>query len=128
MKKLFLLLLLTCVTSAWVVAQDDSSGSKSKDDVRSITGCLSKGDSANEFLLTADDGSTWELHNSSAVDLNPHVGHQVKVTGAVMNAKMHNLKEDTKDAAKDAGIKKSDTEHGHLKPTDVQMVGDTCKK
>ena len=49
------------------------------------------------------------------------------MTGAVMNAKMHNLKEDAKDAAKDSGIKKNDAEHGHLKPTDVQMVGDTCK-
>lgn len=128
MKKLLLLLLAMCLMCTWVVAQDDSSGSKSKDDVRSITGCLSQGGSANEFLLTADDGSTWELHNDSAVDLTPHVGHEVTITGAVMNAKMHNLKEDTKDAAKDTGIKKSDTEHGHLKPTDVQMVGDTCKK
>lgn len=128
MKKVFLCLLVLGLMSTWVVAQDGSDGSKSKDDVRSITGCLSKGDSADEFQLTADDGSTWEMHNSSAVDLTPHVGHEVKVTGAVTNAKMHNLKEDAKDAAKDTGIKKSATEHGHLKPTDVQMVGDTCKK
>jgi len=26
---------------------------------------------------------------------------------------MHNLKEDTKEAAKDTGIKKDDSEHGH---------------
>lgn len=127
MKKLFLFLLVVGLTSSWAVSQESSSGSKSKDDVRSITGCLQKGDSASEFLLKADDGSTWELHNSSAVDLSPHVGHEVKVTGAVMNAKMHNLKEDAKDAVKDSGIKKNDAEHGHLKPTDVQMVGDTCK-
>lgn len=128
MKKLFLLLLAMCVMCTWVVAQDNSSGSKSKDDVRSITGCLSKGDSANEFLLTADDGSTWELRNDSAVDLTPHVGHEVTITGAVSHAKMHDLKEDAKDAAKDTGVKKSDTEHGHLKPTNLQMVADTCKK
>ena len=128
MKKLFLLLLALCVMSALVVAQDDASGSKSKNDVRSITGCLSKGDSASEFLLTADDGSTWELHNDSAVDLTPHVGHEVRISGAVSNAKMHNLKEDAKETAKDTGVKKSDTEHGHLKPTDLQMVSDTCKK
>jgi len=128
MRKLFLMLLMVCATGMWVVAQDDSSGSKSKDDVRSITGCLSKGDSANEFLLTADDGSTWEVRNSSAVDLTPHVGHEVRISGAVSNAKMHNLKEDAKETAKDTGVKKSDTEHGHLKPTDLQMVSDTCKK
>jgi hypothetical protein len=126
MKKL-LLLLVICAMSAWVVAQEDS-GAKSKDDVRSITGCLSQGSNTGEFLLTADDGSTWEVHNDSAVDLTSHVGHEVKITGAVTNARMHNLKEDAKETAKDTGIKKSDTEHGHLKPTDVQMVGDTCKK
>jgi len=52
----------------------------------------------------------------------------VKVTGAVSNAKAHNMKEDAKDAAKDSGMKKSNAEHGHLKPTDVQMIGDTCTK
>ena len=30
----------------------------SKAKVRDVTGCLSKGDSANEFVLTATDGST----------------------------------------------------------------------
>jgi hypothetical protein len=128
MKKLLLCLVMLGLTSAWVVAQDDSSGSKSKDDVRTMTGCLSQGENANEFLLKADDGSTWELHNSSAVDLTSHVGHEVKITGAVDNAKMHNLKEDAKDAAKDTGMKKSDTEHGHLKPTNVEKVADTCNQ
>ena len=44
------------------------------------------------------------------------------VTGVVSNAKMHNMKEDAKEMAKDSGIKKSDSEHGHLKATDVKMV------
>ena len=128
MRKLFLCLLFAALTCAFLVAQDSSSSSKSKDDVRSITGCLSQGDNAKEFLLKADDGSTWELRSSSAVDLAPHVGHEVKVTGAVKDAKMHNLKEDAKDAAKDSGMTKNNTEHGHLEPTDIQMVGDTCSK
>jgi hypothetical protein len=127
MKKFLLSLLVLGVMSAWVVGQDDPS-SKSKSDVRSITGCLSKGDSANEFLLTANDGSTWEMDNSSSADLSSHVGQEVKITGVVENAKMHNLKEDTKEAAKDTGIKKSDTEHGHLKPTAVEKVADSCTK
>jgi hypothetical protein len=33
---------------------------KEKADVRDVTGCLAKGDSAKEFLLTGNDGSTWE--------------------------------------------------------------------
>ncbi len=65
---------------------------KAKGEVRDITGCLSKGDSAHEFLLTGNDGSTWEV------------------------------------MAKDTGMKKSDTEHGHMKITAVKMVSDSCQK
>jgi hypothetical protein len=122
--------LLWCVvlaglTSAWAIAQDTDT--KSKGEVRSITGCLSKGDSANEFLLTANDGSTWEVHSNNAVDLASHVGHTVEAKGVVSHAKMHNMKEDAKDAAKDTGMKKNSTEHGHLKVTDVRMVGESCQ-
>ena len=99
---------------------------KDKSDVRDVTGCLSKGDSAKEFLLTGNDGSTWEVR-SSRVALSKHVGHTVTATGVVSNAKMHNLKEDTKEMAKDSGMKKSDAEHGHMKITDVKMVSDSCK-
>jgi hypothetical protein len=99
---------------------------KDKADVRDVTGCLSKGDSAKEFLLTGTDGSTWEVR-SSKVALAEHVGHTVTATGVVSNATAHTLKEDAKDAAKDSGMKKSDTEHGHMKITDVKMVSESCK-
>jgi hypothetical protein len=61
------------------------------------------------------------------VALAEHVGHTVTATGVVSNATMHNMKEDAKDAAKDSGMKKSDTEHGHMKITDVKMVSESCK-
>jgi hypothetical protein len=48
--------------------------------------CLSKGDRANEFLRTGNDGSTWEVH-SSRVALAKHVGHTVTATGVVSNAR-----------------------------------------
>ena len=99
---------------------------KEKADVRDVTGCLSKGDDAKEFLLTGNDGSTWEVR-SSRVALAEHVGHTVTATGVVSNAKMHNMKEDAKETAKDSGMKKSDTEHGHMTITDVKMVSESCK-
>ena len=99
---------------------------QSKSNVREVTGCLSKGDSAKEFLITGNDGSTWEVR-SDKVALAEHVGHTVTATGVVSNAKMHNMKEDAKEAAKDSGIKKSDSEHGHMTITDVKMVSDSCK-
>ena len=37
---------------------------KDKAEVRDITGCLAKGDSAKEFLLTGNDGSTWEVRST----------------------------------------------------------------
>ena len=99
---------------------------KEKADVRDVTGCLSKGDSANEFILTGNDGSTWEVR-SSKVALAEHVGHTVTATGVVSNATMHNSKEDAKDAAKDSGATKTNDEHGHLTVTQVKMVSDSCK-
>ena len=114
--------LLLCV----VLAGCTFGFAKEKADVRDVTGCLSKGDSANEFLLTGTDGSTWEVR-SSKVALAEHVGHTVTATGVVSNATAHNMKEDAKDAAKDSGMKKSDTEHGHMKITDVKMVSESCQ-
>ena len=54
-----------------------------------MTGCLAKGDSAKEFMLTGSDGSTWEV-KSSKVALGEHVGHTVTATGVVSNATAHN--------------------------------------
>ena len=126
MRNLFLCLVLVCTASVWVMS-DDSSEAKGKSDTRSITGCLAQGDSAKEFNLTADDGSTWEVRSSN-VSLAEHVGHKVTVTGVVAHAKAHNMKEDTKDMAHDTGMKKENTEHGHLKVTDVKMVSESCSK
>lgn len=125
--------LLLCVVfaglmSAWAFAQDADADSNSKGSVRSITGCLSKSGGGDEYLLTANDGSTWEIHANSSVDLASHVGHTIEAKGVVKHNKMHNMKEDAKDAAKDSGMTKSANEHGHLEVTNVKMVGESCSK
>jgi hypothetical protein len=125
-KKAMLCALFVMLAACVVVAQDSASD-RSKADTRTVTGCLTKGDSADEFLLTGKDGSTWEVR-SRTVGLADHVGHTVSATGVVSNSTMHNLKEDTKDAASDAHLKKESAEHGHMKITDVQMVSDSCTK
>ena len=114
---LILCVILVCCTFGFT---------KDKADVRDITGCLSKGDSSNEFLLSGNDGSTWEVR-SGKVALADHVGHTVTATGVVSNAAMHNMKEDAKDATKDSGMTKSNDEHGHLKVTALKMVSESCK-
>lgn len=118
------LILLFGVSVAF--GQDTTDNSKPKSKVRTITGCLTSGDSANEFQLTGTDGSTWEVR-SDKVALADHVGHTVTATGVVSNAAMHNTKEDAKDAAKDAGVKKSNKEHGHMTITSAKMVSESCK-
>ena len=116
--------LLFCVALAVL---STSAIAKSKSDIRDVTGCLSKGNSPDAFVLNGDDGSMWDV-KSSRVNLGKHVGHTVTVTGVVSNAMMHNMKEDAKDVAKDSGASKSNTEHGHLKVTNVKMVSVSCRK
>ena len=106
--------------TATPVGQTDKSSN-----VRTITGCLQKGDSASEYQLTGQDGSTWELR-SDAVDLASHVGHTVTITGEVRNAGMHGMKEDAKKEAQEHGMDKSATEHGHMTVTNVTMVSNSC--
>jgi len=106
-------------------AQDTKETTHKK--TRTLTGCLQKGDDAKEFNLTTGKGGTWEI-KSDSVDLAPHVGHTVKVTGVVSNATMHGVKEDAKAEAKEHGMDKDSTEHGHLTVTNVKMVSYSCKK
>jgi hypothetical protein len=106
-------------------AQDTTKTTHKK--TRTLTGCLQKGEDANEYNLTAKDGGTWEI-NSDSVKLDEHVGHTVKITGVVPNAMAHGMKEDTKEEMKEHGMDKHATEHGHLTVTDLTMVSDTCPK
>jgi hypothetical protein len=46
-----------------------------------VTGCLQKGDEADEFSITSEDRMTWGLR-SSTEKLDPHLGHKVTVTGS----------------------------------------------
>ena len=100
-------------------------GNDTHSNVRTLTGCLRRGDGAKEYSLMGQDGSTWELR-SDAVDLASHVGQTVTITGAVAHSTMHNMKEDSKQEAQEHGMAKSDTEHGHLTVTNMSVVANTC--
>ena len=121
----FLALCMFVSTAGLATAQDTTKTTHKK--VRTLTGCLQKGEDANEYNLTTAKGSTWEI-KSDSLKLGDHVGHTVTITGVVSNAKMHGMKEDAKAEAKEHGMKKDSAEHGHLTATDVTMVSDTCKK
>lgn len=127
LKKLVLCIALAGLTASAGFARGNNNAQKSKSDVRTITGCLSQGESSGEFTLTGENGSTWEVR-SSRVALAKHVGHTVTLTGVVRNAMAHNMKEDAKDAAADADMKKDNSEHGHLTVTRLKMVRESCEK
>jgi hypothetical protein len=127
LRKLVLCIALAGMTASVGFARGNNNAQKSKSDVRTITGCLSQGESSGEFTLTGENGSTWEVR-SSRVALAKHVGHKVTLTGVVRNAMAHNMKEDAKDAAADADLKKDNSEHGHLTVTRLKMVSESCGK
>jgi len=124
LQSLLLCVVVAGLATAWAVAQD----SDAKGDVRSVTGCLTKNGGGDEYLLTANDGSTWEIHENSAVNLASHVNKTVEAKGVVSHEKMHNMKEDAKDMAHDTGATKAHAEHGHLKVTDVRTVSESCQQ
>lgn len=94
---------------------------------RTLTGCLQKGDDANEYKLTTAKGATWEI-KSNTVKLGDHVAHTVTITGVVSNATLHGVKEDAKEEAKEHGMDKDSTEHGHMAVTHLKMVSDSCSQ
>ena len=91
-----------------------------------VTGCLQKGDSADEFAIAGKNGKTWELR-SKTVKLDEHVGHTVTISGVRhLETKAEEAKEqktETKES-KEAEAK----EAGDLRVTSLKMVSDSCKK
>ena len=120
----FLTLFIFASTAGLATAQDTKKTTHKK--TRTLSGCLQKGEDANEYSLTTAKGGTWEV-KSDSVRLGDHVGHTVSITGVVSNATMHGVKEDAKDTAKEHGMGKNSTEHGHMTVTNLTMVSDSCK-
>jgi ABC-type sugar transport system substrate-binding protein len=121
----FLALFMFAGAVGMATAQDTTKATHKK--TRTLTGCLQKGDSANEYKLTTAKGSTWEI-KSDSLNLGEHVGHKVTLTGVVSNATMHGMKEDAKAEAKEHGMDKDSTEHGHMTVTHLKMDSESCSK
>jgi hypothetical protein len=94
--------------------------------IKSVTGCLQKGDEAGEFAITGEDGKTWEL-SSKSVKLDEHVGHQVMVTGSAhRESKAQEKAEEKKEGQMQKAAGKE--EYGDLRVSDLKMVSETCNK
>ena len=101
---------------------------KTTNHTKTVTGCLQKGDEADEFSITGKDGKTWGLR-SSTVKLDQHVGHEVTVSGS---AHRESEAEEKKEKAehKEGQMEKAGEkeEYGDLRVTDLKMVSETCSK
>jgi len=76
-----------------------------------MTGCLQKTPDGKSFMLTRDNRKTVEFSRSS-VDLTPHVGQQIQITGTT----------DTEREAKEGG-----QQNGHyMQVTAVKTVASAC--
>src|SRR5216683_7637232 len=94
----FIALIMLATIVGLATAQDTTKDTHKK--TRTLTGCLEKGEDANEYKLTTAKGATWEI-KSDTVKLGDHVAHTVTITGVVSNATLHGAKEDAKAEAKE---------------------------
>ena len=123
MKRNFILILLACFALTTGVCalvaniQKDGKEGGSK----TVTGCLQKGDEADEFSLTGDDGKLYDLRSSS-VKLSEHVGHKVTVSGS-FKPEGGEKDEDEAKENKEGGKK----EAGDINVTKLKMVSESCK-
>jgi len=115
-------IVLTLLVSLTVLAQDATKPSDDQSKTKAVTGCLQKGDQADLFSITGEDGKSWDLR-SSTVKLADHVGHQVTVTGSpTREAKAEEKKEgQVENAARKEAL-------GELSVTDLKMVSPGCTK
>ena len=79
---------------------------------KTATGCLLKSPIGNTYVLTDENGKTWDLR-STIVRLGPHVGHTITVTGTIPK--------------KPEGSTDTSPEN-HLVVTKLEMVRDSCKQ
>jgi hypothetical protein len=113
---------LFAICSTALCSAQMSDKEKEKGTMKSVTGCLQKGDETGGYYIAGDDGKVWELH-SKKVSLAEHVGHTVTVSGAA-------TMESTEDEAKiEANEKKeyAEKEHGDLRVHHLKMVSESCK-
>ena len=92
-----------------------------------VTGCLQKGSSDTEFILTAKGGRKYELEGSS-LGLAGHVGHTVTIKGKF--DRRAEEKAETK-AEEQAEHKTGEAQHeehlmGRIEATSLKMVRATC--
>jgi hypothetical protein len=107
---------------AFCLATPGLAQTKKTSEKRTVTGCLQKGEEADEFSITGEDGKRYDL-TSSAVNLSKHLGHRVTVTGT-FKAESAEKEEQEKE---EYGKKGGGSEAGDIRVETLKMVSDKCQ-
>lgn len=126
MKRFTVCLSIAAALAFALAAAPEAKGLRKKGPpTHSMTGCLQKGD-GNMFTLTNVPGkgpNTVEIVGTAAgVDLAPHVGHKVQITGTTVSAKEAAKAEGTSGTK---GAKEERREH-HMRVQAVKMIAASC--
>jgi len=114
----------TCATRSAMASQAPEKGeqaSAGSNQSKTVTGCLQKGDEADEYSLTAN-GKTYGLRSKS-VDLSKHVGHKVSVTGTMKPES--EAGERTESSQKNEA--KGAEEAGDIRVSNLTMISQSCQ-
>lgn len=109
---------VVCLVVAFSVATAGFALTKAEGQKATVTGRMQKGDEANEFAISGEDGKTYQLRNS-AIDLSKHVGHKVTITGT-FNA-------ERKEGKSAEYNQQEATEAGTIRVATLKMVSDKCQ-
>ena len=104
-------------------ADGQKKGKKGGGAAMTVSGCLQKGTEANTYMLTnVSSGGSYELIGAPAsMNLAPHVGHRIEVTGTVAKASKAAKMEGAKGAEK-----KEEKGERHLQVRSFKMMSPTC--
>src|SRR5262249_34885913 len=92
--------------------------SQTNGETKSVTGCLQKGDEANEYSITDASGKMYGLR-SSKVKLADHLGHKVTITGHLKR------ESDEDEEREEKGSKQK--EAGDIQVTKLTMASASCQ-
>jgi|GEM_PF-941259 len=109
--------LLAMVLTLAVVAQAGGRPPKEKKgQTVKITGCVAKGESADEFAIT-QNGKKYGI-KSTSVNLADHLGHKVTVTGKITRAPGEGEEEEKEE--------EGGGEYADVQVTSLKMISTSC--
>jgi hypothetical protein len=128
MTRLTVSLSIAAVLACALASTSEAKGQKKKGPAtHSMTGCLQKG-AGNMFTLTSVEGTgpkTVEIvATAPGVNLSPHVGHKIEITGTTVSASQA-AKIEAKATSTKKDMKEEKGEH-HMRVVSMKMIGTTC--